>query len=232
MRTELKQIAARCDLLRGLTPTACEAVLAEARLQEIPAGTTLFYQDDPATRLYILIEGQLRLTQLTPEGHQVIVHHAMPGEGIGIIVALSYMPYPISAETLTDSVVLSWDAETTRRLMHDHPQMAINGMDMIARHFVQISNRFRELATERVERRVARALLRLLRQVGRKVADGVLLDVPLSRQNLAEMTGTTLYTTSRILSQWEKQGWISTGREQVVVLEPHRLAAVAEDLPK
>ena len=93
---------------------------------------------------------------------------------------------------------------------------------MVARHFVQISDRFRELATERVERRVARALLRLLRQVGRRVEDGVLLDVTLSRQDLAEMTGTTLYTTSRILSQWEKEGWISPHEYRLVQIHNRR----------
>ena len=112
-----------------------------------------------------------------------------------------------------------------------YPQLAINGLNMVAQHFVQISDRYRELATERVERRVAHALLRLARQVGTKTDEGVLIDIPLTRQDLGEMTGTTLYTTSRILSEWERQGWIEAGRTRIVLQQPHRIVAIAEDLP-
>jgi CRP-like cAMP-binding protein len=93
-----------------------------------------------------------------------------------------------------------------------------------------VQERLRELATERVEQRVARTLLRLARQVGRKVEGGVLIDMPLSRQDLAEMTGTTLYTVSRILSQWEQQHLVETGRERILIRQPHGLVAIAEDL--
>ena len=91
-------------------------------------------------------------------------------------------------------------------------------------------DRYRELATERVEQRVARAIIRLTRQVGKRTEQGVLLDMPLSRQDLGEMTGTTLYTVSRIMSGWEQKGLISTGRERIVILNPHGLVTVAEDL--
>ena len=74
-------------------------------------------------------------------------------------------------------------------------------------------------------------LLRLARQTGKRVDAGILLDLPLSRQDLGEMTGTTLYTISRILSQWEQNGLIQTGRERVVICNPHGLVTIAEDLP-
>lgn len=226
-----EQIARRCALLRGLTPAEITQFLTLGREYAFAAGNYLFQQDDPADLLYILLGGIVRLSQLTPEGHQVIVHHVTPGEGIGIIVALSHMPYPVSAEALEAARVLAWDAATTRQMMLHYPQLAINGMEMLARHFVQISDRYRELATERVERRIAHALLRLVRQVGRRVDEGVLIDLQLSRQDLAEMTGTTLYTTSRILSQWEREGLILARREQVVVVQRHAIVAIAEDLP-
>jgi CRP-like cAMP-binding protein len=96
----------------------------------------------------------------------------------------------------------------------------------------QFQDRLRELATERVERRLARMLLRLARQSGQKVTGGILIDLPLSRQNLAEMIGTTLYTVSRILSQWEAHGLVETGRERVVIRRPHGLVVIADDLPE
>jgi CRP-like cAMP-binding protein len=101
---------------------------------------------------------------------------------------------------------------------------------LLAGRLQELQDRYRELATERVERRVARALLRLARQTGRKVENGVLIDFPLTREDLAEMTGTTLYTVSRILSGWEKEGLIETGRQRVLIRSPHGLVAIAEDL--
>jgi CRP-like cAMP-binding protein len=79
---------------------------------------------------------------------------------------------------------------------------------------------------------VARALLRLARQAGQRAEDGVLIGLPLSREDLAEMTGTTLYTVSRILSHWEQQGFVEAGRERVLIHHPHALVAIAEDLPR
>jgi CRP-like cAMP-binding protein len=102
---------------------------------------------------------------------------------------------------------------------------------LVADRFHDLQDRYRELATERVERRVARALLRLARQAGKRTDEGVLLDLPLSRQDLGEMTGTTLYTVSRILSGWEQNGLILSGRERIIIRRPHELVIIAEDLP-
>ena len=87
------------------------------------------------------------------------------------------------------------------------------------------------MSTEQVERRVAHALLRLAKQAGRKVEQGVEIDFPISRQDIAEMTGTTLHTVSRILSAWEQQGLVESGRQRIVLRDPHRLFALAEQAP-
>jgi CRP-like cAMP-binding protein len=89
----------------------------------------------------------------------------------------------------------------------------------------------REMATERVERRVARALLRLAREAGKRTEAGIEIAMPLSRQDVAEMTGTTLYTVSRLLSAWEQDGLVETGRQRVVIKQAHALVKIAEDLP-
>ena len=115
--------------------------------------------------------------------------------------------------------------------MERFPRIAINSLRLVSQRWHELEERYRELATERVERRVAQTLLRLVRQVGQKVEGGVLIDLPLTRQDLAEMTGTTLYTVSRILSRWEQEQLVETGRERVLIRFPHGLARIAEDLP-
>jgi CRP-like cAMP-binding protein len=208
-----------------------EATLAVAGRRRLEKGGYFFHQDEPADFFYVIIEGQVRLSQLTPEGHQVIIHFMGPGDGMGIIVALSNTYYPLSAEAVTDSLALRWDYASTIRLMEQYPRLGLNGLRLVAGRFQDLQDRYRELSTERVERRIARALLRLARQTGRRTDAGVLLDLPLSRQDLGEMTGTTLYTVSRTLSGWEQQGLVESGRERIVICNPHGLVSIAEDLP-
>ena len=230
-KEDLLELLTRSPLFRGADTAELEAALAVAGRRRKEKGEYFFHQDEPADYFYVIIEGQVRLSQLTPEGHQVIIHFMGPGDGLGIIVALSNTYYPLSAEAVTDSLALRWDYDSTIRLMEKYSRLGLNGLRLVAGRFQDLQDRYRELSTERVERRVARVLLRLARQTGRRTDAGVLLDLPLSRQDLGEMTGTTLYTVSRTLSGWEQQGLIETGRERIVICNPHGLVSIAEDLP-
>ena len=225
------ELLARSPLFKGASEEALQAALASARIIEVPKGIYLFHQGEEADAFYVLIEGRARLSQLNAEGHQVIIHFMGPGDGMAIIVALSNTTYPLSAEAVADVVALKWDYESSIELMERYPHISLNGLRLVASRFRELQDRYRELATERVEQRVARALLRLARQVGKKTEEGVLLDLPLSRQDLGEMTGTTLYTVSRIMSRWEGYGLVVTGRERIVIRNPHGLVIIAEDLP-
>jgi CRP-like cAMP-binding protein len=139
--------------------------------------------------------------------------------------------YPASAETVEETIVLGWDNETMIQLIGQYPCLGLNILHLLSVRLQELQDRLREMSTERVERRIARALLRLVSQLGRKAETGVLIDLPLSRQDLANMTGTTLYTVSRILSRWEGEGIIESGREKVLIKHPPRLVMIAEDLP-
>ncbi|NOZ28165.1 MAG: Crp/Fnr family transcriptional regulator [Chloroflexi bacterium] len=221
----------RIYLFRGLDPSTLMHVIQTAYFKRVARGSFFFLQDDAASFLYVLVRGQVKLTQVTPEGHQTVLGFIEPGRMFGCIAVLSAMSYPVSAEAMEDCEALAWDGERMARLMEIYPRLALNAIDLMAQHVRDLQDRLRELVTERVERRIARALLRLVRQLGRKVEGGILIDLALTRQDLAEMTGTTLYTVSRVLSRWEEQGLIASGRARVVVLRPHGLVTIAEDLP-
>jgi CRP-like cAMP-binding protein len=138
----------------------------------------------------------------------------------------------VTAEAAADSVVIYWSHEIIQALVQRFSRLALNALKIVAGNLREFQNRYRELATERVERRLARNVLRLASQTGRKTDEGVLLDLPLTRQDLAEMSGTTLFTVSRILSQWESQGLVRASREKLVITFPHGLVRIAEDLPQ
>ena len=221
----------RVGVFQGIAPDNLVRIAQVARRRRIPAETFLFHQGDPAEVIYVPVQGRLKLTQITPEGHEVILRYVGVGEMTGATALFGDTAYPASAETVEEAIVLGWDNETMIQLIGQYPRLGLNILHLLSVRLQELQDRLREMSTERVERRIARALLRLVSQLGRKVETGVLIDLPLSRQDLANMTGTTLYTVSRILSRWEEEGIIEAGREKVLIKHPPRLVVIAEDLP-
>ena len=189
-----------------------------------------FREGEPAHTFFVLDTGSVKLTQLTPEGHQVVLRLVGPGDAFGGVAAFGGATYPVSAEAVTDSTALEWSGEVMSALMERHPKLALNALRFVAGRLHDLQIQYRQLATEKVERRVARALLRLVQQAGRRIESGVLIDLPLSREDIAQMTGTTLFTVSRIISRFESEGLLEAGRQRVVIREPHGLVKVADDL--
>ncbi len=223
-------IIADFPLFSGLAPEECLRITDEGRIYEIGSGDFFFHQGEDSTMLYVILTGRAKLSQVTSEGNQVIVNYFGPGEGLGIIMALNGMPYPLSAEAIEPCTAIGWSRDVMLDLMKSNSQLALNGMNMVGQRFTQMQNRFQELATQRVEQRLARALTRLVRQFGRRTEKGILIDISLSREDLAQMTGTNLYNVSRILSKWDGDGWITTDRKRITLLKAHELVLLAEDI--
>ena len=218
-------------LFHGLTAKALQEVAAAARLRRVRTGSIFFSQGEPAVVLYVLVEGRVKFTQVTPEGHQVLLRVIGPGETFGAVAALGDAFHPATAEAHAPCAALGWDSDVINNLMERFPRIALNALRFLAGRLQEFQDRYRELSTERVERRIAHALLRLATQIGRPLEGGVLLDLTLSRQDIAEMTGTTLFTVSRTLSGWEGQGIVESGRERVLIRDQEALLKIAEDLP-
>ncbi|OGO62544.1 MAG: hypothetical protein A2030_04520 [Chloroflexi bacterium RBG_19FT_COMBO_50_10] len=108
--------------------------------------------------------------------------------------------------------------------------MALNAMGLMADQLNEIQDRFRQVTTQRVEQRLAHTLIRLASQSGKRVKEGILIDHALSRQDLAEMSGTTIFTASRTLRQWDERELVIAGREKVIIRNPHALARIIEGL--
>lgn len=230
-RDELpSQAQVAVTLTTGLTPSERTRVKDAARLQRLPSGKFFFRQGDPAEAVYQIETGRVRLSQVTAEGQQILLRVISAPTVFGAIALTNVDAYPVTAEADEDCSAWVWPRTALMALVDQIPRLALNAMQLMAGHVQEFQDRFREIATQRVERRLARTLLRLASQTGRKIDEGVLIDLSLTRQDLAEMTGTTLYTVSRILSQWETQGLVHSGRERVVIRFPHGLVRIAEDL--
>lgn len=225
------KILQQVELFHGLAPPDLQFIEQLAQTKQIQRGEFFFHQDSSPVALHVLTEGQVKMTQTGPEGHQVLVRMLSPGKDFGAMSALVGVPYSLSAQAVENSQALVWDQSTTQLFLQKCPGITLNALRLVGRRFAQLQKRYRELATERVEQRVARALLRLARQAGHRLNGYLVINLSLTRQDLAEMTGTTLYSVSRILSEWERQGLIETSRSEVIVRQLPQLTAIAEEWP-
>jgi CRP-like cAMP-binding protein len=226
-----RSLVAKLPLFAGLAPEELDAVLAEARSARYPKNSAVFEQGEEAHSFFVLLHGHVRASKTTPAGQQVVVRYVTPGESFGVAKAIGLSKYPATATAVDDSVALVWPSSAWPRLVAQHPALATNTLQTVGSRLQETHTRVVEMSTQQVERRVAHALLRLAKQAGRKVADGIEIDFPISRQDIAEMTGTTLHTVSRTLSGWESQGLIESGRQRITLVDPHKLFLIAEERP-
>lgn len=212
----------------GLLPQQIDEALAEARSLRVPKGSAVFEQGDEAASFFALLHGHLQVVKLTPSGQQIVVRYVGRGELFGIAVQMGAATYPATATAVVDSVALAWPSSAWAGLLSRAPALAASALQTMGNRLSEAHQRVVELSTEAVERRVAHALLRLVQQAGRKVETGIEIDFPISRQDVADMTGTTLHTVSRLLSAWEDQGLVEGGRRRIVVRDPQRLLTLAK----
>jgi CRP-like cAMP-binding protein len=227
------QDVSRSRIFDGLTDDERRTWLDAGRVHGLRRGHALARQGEPATDFYLVEAGLLKLLQISIEGQQLIVRFVGPGEPFGGVVALEGASYPVTALATQATRVRAWPRETLNRLLGSFPQVRLNIMREMAAHMTDELTRVRELTTERVGQRLAHTLLRLVRQFGQPAPGGVLITHPLTRQELAELAGTTLYTVSRTLSQWEADGVIRTSRRRLLVRSRARLEALSRpDAPQ
>lgn len=215
-------------LFEAMQAIELDQILVTASSRRVGPGEAVFEQGQPAGEFFILLHGRLRVTQTTPEGQQVVIRMVGPGDLFGIAKALRRPDYPGTATAVLESVVIAWPMASWDVFMKDHPSLAVNAMQTVGGRLQEAQTRLRELATEEVERRVAHAVLRLGQQSGKKEVGGIRIDFPVSKQDIAEMTGTTLHTVSRILSAWEAAGLIEGGRQKLLLRDPHKLLLIGD----
>lgn len=206
-------------------------ILRNATSRRYPKNTSVFEQDGKAHSFFLLLHGRLQVVKLTPDGQQVVMRYINPGDLFGVAMAIGRDTYPATANAVVDSVALNWPSSIWPDLVGRYPGLGLRTLQTVGSRLQDTQARVVEMSTEEVGRRVAHALLRLAKQSGRKVEQGIEIDFPISRQDIAEMTGTTLHTVSRILSAWEGDGLVEGGRQRIILKDPHRLFLLAEGTP-
>jgi len=223
------QALASVELFLCLSTPALEEVAALARVRRLPKETRIFDQVDPAERAYALIEGSARIFQSGSDGRQVIVRFIGPGETFGTIALFTDRRYPAEARTLTEALEVSWTEAELLQLMGRHSLIGMNVIRIIGKRLQEVQERVCELSTQRAEQRVAHAVLRLAHQAGNSTVDGTAIEFPLRRKDLADISGTTLHTASRILATWEKAGLLVSDNQRLTIRKPSEILRIAQD---
>jgi len=217
---------------RKLRHTQIREILDIATPKRFVAGTAIFEEGMEANRFYLLLDGHIRVIHTTPEGEQVIALYIASGQLFGLATALGRKQYPATAMTADECLTLSWPASVWSDFVTKYDGFATEAYKVVGLRVDEMNHRIVEMATQQVEQRIACSLLRLINQTGKKVTKGVEIEFPITRQDISEMTGTTLHTVSRLLSAWEKDGIIVSGRRKITVIQTRQLVLLTGQTPE
>lgn len=223
-----RTLVSTLPIFAGMEESALDKLLSDAVQRNVPKGAKVFEQGEKAKLFYLLLQGRLKVMQVTADGQQLIVRVVHPGDLFGFALAIGRTEYPGTPLAVMDSVVLAWPMHMMNGFLARNPTLAINAMQMIGQRLDQAHNRIREMSTQEVERRIAHTVIRLAQDAGIHEGANIRIDFPISRQDIAEMTGTTLHTVSRILSNWESKGLVKGGRQLLLVSNLSGLKRLAE----
>ncbi len=224
-----RSLIAESPAFAGLSADALDEVLRHATPMRLPKDEAAFQQGEAAKRFFLLLNGHLRVTRLNPQGHQMVVRFIAPGEMFGVAMAINSEKYPGTATAMVESLALAWPNAIWADLIAHYPKLATNAMQALGSRIQDSQRRILDLTTKQVEQRIADAVITLANQAGRTTDDGIVIDFPLSRLDLAEMAGATHHTVSRTLSAWESRGLVECGRKRLMVRDLEALKHLAEN---
>lgn len=227
--TELRlQLLSELPFLASLT--AAEIAQANELFQTFDylEGDTIYFSGDPAGHLYVIASGQVRLMQHSGAGKDVLLDVLKPGDFFGSLTPGGDERYAETAQAQSNACIMAITAAKFRELMAAYPQIALAVLDLTAARLQNARETVRQLSAFSAEQRIAAVLVRLAEKLGDQQGEGLLIQTRLSREDLAQMTGATPETASRIMASLQKDGLISSGRQWVAINDMEALAKLAE----
>ena len=214
-------------IFRRLSPDDRRRLAAVATVREFEKGTTLFSEGDESDFLYVVATGHVKVFKATARGSDVILELFGPGDPVGAVAVYESRPYPASAVTLEPTTCLLVPRQAFFTLLESHPTLVRGLLVGLTHRLVELTNRLAELTGGRIEARLARFFLKLAADVGQARDDGIFIPIVLSRQELADMIGTTIETTIRIMSRWGKEDIVRTEKDGFIVANRKPLETLA-----
>lgn len=222
------QVLARSRFFVGLSQDEISEIDKRMQVRGYAQDEPIYHAGASATHLYVLASGRAKLVRPTLDGQDVLVDVVTPGGLFGTLGSLGEPNYPDTAQSLTVSCALRISASEFREVLRAHPTVALRVLDDLAARLEHAHQTVRRLSGGQVHQRIAATLLALADKVGVSKDGATLLQLPLTRSDLAAMSGTTTESASRVLSKLRRDGIIATGRRWTSIIDRTRLAAVAD----
>jgi CRP/FNR family transcriptional regulator len=211
------ELLSQFPLLAELSESDLTALAQQTRLDKYKREQVIFYQEDPSERVWMVESGRVKIVYHDREGREVILEIISPGEAFGGAV-LFFPTQPATAKALENATLVSFSSQAYEKFILKHPAVILKLLRMLgARHLSMINMQI--MVGERVERRMAHILIKLAMRIGKDTPEGRLITIPLSRQDLADMACTTLETSIRTISRFQKEGLVTTLRGGYLVIK-------------
>lgn len=179
----------------------------------------IYFSGDPAERMFVVAEGKIKLFQPGFERRNVLLNILLEGDLFGNLTVFGSSTYTDTAQSLTSSCILSISSQSFGEILKEFPSLAIKSLQVMEKRLIAANKRVFEISTLPAEKRIVVTLLTLVEKVGKQTNQGVLIDAPISREDLAEMTATTPETVSRVMSQFQSSGVIESGRKWISIVD-------------
>jgi CRP-like cAMP-binding protein len=217
----------RLPLFRRVSPSLRARVAEVARLKSYDRGDPIFAEGDPSDAFIIIVSGRVKVFKSTPAGKEIILEIFGAGDPLGAVAVYEGAPFMASALSLEPTEVLSIEQSAFFRLLEAEPAFVRGLLSGLTLRLAELTRRLAELTGARVEARFARLFLKLCDQIGKPDRGGVFIPMPLARQELADLSGTTIETAIRIMSRWQKDDVLHTEKDGFVVLDRTALEEAA-----
>ncbi len=226
---EVEAVLSVTPVFRKLAAPDLRTIAQAATVRHYEKGQVIFEQETPSDAFYTIASGRVKIFKMLPTGKDLILEIFGEGDPLGALAAYDGRPFPASAVALEDTVCVVIPRATFFRLLEEHPSLVRGLMLGLTIRLVELTNRLAQLSGSRIEPRFARLFLKLAGELGRQERGGTLIPLALSRQELADMTGTTIETAIRIMSRWGKEEIVRTEKDGFVILDRRTLEATAAD---
>lgn len=188
----------------------------------------IFFEGDVPEWFHIVKEGRVKLVKHSDTGKDVILQVFVPGDMFGETALFDHKPYATSAQAMEPSAILKLSRKDFFYFFGRHPFVATEMIMELGRQLREAHNTIKSLAVDRVEQRLANILIKLAEKLGAPEGGGTLLNLSLTRQDLADMAGTTVETAIRVMSRFTKTRIIKPVDGKILILKPKALQKISE----